>query len=227
MYDKKIGLRRTLVLILGIVMSVGFVSTSAVAKPAPVTKITFKLSDHNVPPGAAVTGSILVRTRSNHEWVPFAGAPLSIRLDGTEVLALVTDAEGRATVSYVAPEGGHVIRAVFEGDATHKRARRAQGFAVVVGATAVPAAPVLIATAGLVVVNLSWTVPFDGGSAITGYNIYRGTTSGGEALLATVAPGTAYADFAVTSAIPYFYRVSAANADGEGASSNEASATPL
>jgi titin len=69
-------------------------------------------------------------------------------------------------------------------------------------------------------------VPFDGGSAITGYTIYRGTTSGGETLFTTVAPGTAYADFAVTSGITYYYRVIAGNADGESASSNESSAMP-
>jgi predicted phage tail protein len=215
-----------LVLILGVVLSVGFVSTSAIAKPAPVTKITFRLHDHNVPPGAAVTGSILVRTRSNHAWVPFASAPLSVRLDGTEVLTLVTGTDGRAAVSYVAPTGGHVMRLVFVGDAAHKRAHRAQGFSVVAGATEVPAAPVLTATAGTAVVNLSWTVPNDGGSAITGYTIYRGTIAGAETLLATVAPGTAYVDSAVTSGITYYYRVRAVNADGEGASSNEAIATP-
>jgi Fibronectin type III domain len=97
---------------------------------------------------------------------------------------------------------------------------------VVAGATAVSAAPVLTATAGLAVVNLSWTVPFDGGSAITGYAIYRGTTSGGETLLASVAPGTTYADASVTSGITYYYRVLATNADGDGATSNEVSATP-
>jgi hypothetical protein len=227
MNDKNIRPRAILALILGVVLSIGFVSTSAIAKPAPVTKITFKLSDHNVPPGGAVTGSIVVRTRSNHEWIPFAGAPLSVRVDGTDVLTLVTDASGRATVSYVAPEGGHVMRVMFLGDDSHKRARRSQGFAVVAGATAVPAAPVLTATAGIAVVNLSWTVPFDGGSAITGYSIYRGTTSGGEALLTTVPPGTAYADLAVTSGVTYYYRVLATNADGDGASSNEVSATPV
>lgn len=228
MYDKNTRLHRTLVLILGAALCVAFVSTSAIAKPAPVTKITFKLSDHNVPPGAAVTGSILVRTRSNHEWMPFAGAPISVWVDGTEVLPpLVTGADGRATVSYVAPVGGHVMRVVFAGDASHKRARRAQGFAVVAGATAVPSAPVLTATAGTAVVNLSWTVPFNGGSAITGYKIYRGTTSGGETLFMTVAPGTAFADSPVTSGIPYYYRVLATNADGDGAWSNEATATPL
>ena len=227
MNDRNIRPRGIIALMLGIVLSVGFVSTNAIAKPAPVTKITFKLSDHNVPPGAAVTGSILIRSRSNHEWVPFAGASLSVRVDGTELLTLVTGADGRATVSYVAPAGGHVMRVVFLGDDAHKRARRAQGFAVVAGATAVPAAPVLTATAGLAVVNLSWTVPFDGGSAITGYAIYRGTTSGGETLLATVAPGTAYADASVTTGITYYYRVLATNPDGDGASSNEVSATPL
>ena len=226
MKDKNIRPLGILVLVLGVVLSVGFISTSAIAKPVPVTKITFKLSDHNVPPGAAVTGSILVRTRGNHEWVPFAGAPVSVRVDGTQVLTLITGADGRATVSYMASEGGHVMRVVFLGDGTHKRAWRTQGFAVVSGATAVPAAPVLTATAGIAVVNLTWTVPFDGGSAITGYAIYRGTTSGGETLLATVAPGTAYADVSVTSGITYYYRVLAMNAGGDGASSNEVSATP-
>ena len=143
------------------------------------------------------------------------------------MLTLVTGADGRATVSYVAPAGGHVMRVVFLGDDAHKRARRSQGFAVVAGATAVPAAPVLTATAGLAVVNLSWTVPFDGGSAITGYAIYRGTTIGGETLLTTVVPGTAYPDASVVSGITYYYRVFATNADGDGASSNEVSATPL
>ncbi|MEO8425011.1 MAG: fibronectin type III domain-containing protein [Actinomycetota bacterium] len=227
MKDKNIRPHGIFVLVLGFVLSVGVVSTNAFAKPAPVTKITFKLTDHHVPPGAAVTGSILVRTRSDHQWVPFAGAPLSVRVDGTEVLTLVTGTDGRATMSYVAPEGGHVMRAVFLGDDTHKRARRAQGFSVVAGATAVPAGPVLTATAGITIVNLSWTVPFDGGSAITGYAIYRGTTSGGETLLVTVAPpGTIYADLAVIAGTTYSYRVLATNADGDGALSNEVSATP-
>jgi predicted phage tail protein len=213
-------------LVLGLVLCVGLLATTATAKPAPVTKITFKLQDHNVPPGSPVVGSILVRTRLNHEWVPFPSAPLSIRVDGTEVMTLVTGSDGRATVSYVASEGGHVMRVVFAGDTTHKRARRAQGFNVRVGATAVPSAPVLTATAGTAVVNLSWTVPFDGGSLITGYAIYRGTSSGGETLLATVPAGTAYADLVVVSGTTYFYVVRAVNADGEGAPSNEASATP-
>ena len=116
MNDKNVRPRGIIALVLGIVLSVGFVSTNAIAKSSPVTKITFKLDDHHVPPGAAVTSDILVRTRSNHEWVPFASASLSVQVDGTQVLTVVTGVDGHATVSYVAPEGGHVMRVVFLGD---------------------------------------------------------------------------------------------------------------
>lgn len=174
-----------------------------------------------------MTTTVLVRTRSNHSWVPFAGATLSVRVDGTQVLSVTSDANGEAPISYVAAEGDHVLKVVFAGDATHKRAQHAQGFAVVPGATAVPSAPSLSASVGTAVVNLSWTTSFDGGSSITGYNIYRGSTSGGETLLATVpAATTFYDDFAVTSGLTYFYEVSAVNGDGEGAMSNEVAATP-
>lgn len=226
--DKTIGtsVRKVIAIALGVSLCVGFLATSAIAKPAPVTKITFKLADHNVPPGSAVTGSVLVRTRSGHAWVPLVGAPLSVRVGGTEVLTPTTDADGRATISYVAGTGDHVMKVFFLGDDTHKRAMRAQGFAVVTGATAVPAAPVLTATPGTAVVDLSWTVPFDGGSAITGYNVYRGIASGGETLLTTVTSGTIYHDTTVTTGTLYYYEVSAVNADGEGALSPEVSATP-
>lgn len=229
MNDKKIttNIRTVVAVVLGISLSMGFLATSAIAKPAPVTKMRFKLDDHNVPPGSAVTGSVLVRTRSNHEWVPFASAPLLVRVGGTQILTLTTDANGVATVSYVAAAGDHVMKVVFPGDATHKRAQRAQGFAVVAGATAVPAAPVLAAAAGSAIVHLSWAAPFDGGSAITAYNIYRGTTSGGEVLLTTIPPGTIYDDLSLSSGTTYYYEVSAVNADGEGARSTEVFATAL
>ena len=178
---KERNLRGVIAVALGVCLSVGLFATNAIAKPAPVTKIRFKLDDHNVPPGSPVTSDVLVRTRSNHEWVPFANALLSVRVDGTQVLTVTTDANGEAAISYAAAAGGHVMKVVFAGDATHKRAQRAQGFAVVAGATSVPSAPTLTATAGLAMVHLSWTAPADGGSTITMYNIYRSTISGSEA----------------------------------------------
>ena len=206
---KERNLRGVIAVALGVCLSVGLFATNAIAKPAPVTKISFKLDDHNVPPGSPVTSDVLVRTRSNHEWVPFANALLSVRVDGTQVLTVTTDANGKAAISYVAAAGGHVMKVVFAGDATHKRAQRAQGFAVVAGATTVPSAPTLTATAGLAMVHLSWTAPADGGSTITTYNIYRSTISGSEALFTSIPAGTVFDDFAVLSGTTYFYEVSA------------------
>jgi predicted phage tail protein len=76
-------------------------------------------------------------------------------------------------------------------------------------------------------VTVTWSPPTsDGGSAVTNYEIYRGTVSGGEALLATVGNVVTFADTGVTNGTPYFYKVSAVNSVGEGGLSGEASATP-
>src|SRR5205823_5955389 len=68
------------------------------------------------------------------------------------------------------------------------------------------------------VVTVSWLEPDNGGSPITGYNVYRSMTSGTETLLATV-PGnttTKYIDSAAPSSSNWFYRVTAVNAVTEG-----------
>nr|QNO53395.1 hypothetical protein JNHLJEBA_00005 [Methanosarcinales archaeon ANME-1 ERB6] len=93
-----------------------------------------------------------------------------------------------------------------------------------------PSAPQkLRATAGDGYVNLSWSTPSDdGGSPVTEYKIYRGTSPGGEGPLAFVsAPTTSYNDTAVTNNQTYYYQVSAVNEVGEGAKPEEASAIPI
>jgi fibronectin type 3 domain-containing protein len=87
-----------------------------------------------------------------------------------------------------------------------------------------PSAPSLAATADSAV-HLSWNAPADGGAAITGYNLYRGTAAGGETLLKTLGNVTSYDDAAVAGNTKYYYRVAAINTVGEGAQSNEVSAT--
>jgi fibronectin type 3 domain-containing protein len=87
-------------------------------------------------------------------------------------------------------------------------------------------APTLQATAGKGQVALSWTVPVDGGQAIQGYRIFRGTSSGAEVLVQSIASGTSYVDNTVTGGTTYWYRVAAFTAAGDGAQSNEVSATP-
>ena len=73
-------------------------------------------------------------------------------------------------------------------------------------------------------IDLSWSAP--AGSVAT-YNLYRGTSAGGEgsSAYATGVTGTAYSDKGLKSGTAYFYKVTAVNAAGEGPSSAEATAT--
>src|SRR5207302_1546012 len=89
------------------------------------------------------------------------------------------------------------------------------------------ARPCVVATAGDATVTLTWSAPnSNGGSPITNYRIYRGTSSNGETLKATIGNVLTYTDTTVTNGVTYYYQVSAVNAAGEGPRSNEASATP-
>jgi fibronectin type 3 domain-containing protein len=88
-----------------------------------------------------------------------------------------------------------------------------------------PAAPTgLTATPGNASVTLSWTAPTGAAS----YNVYRGTTAGGESAtpVATAVAVASYTDSGLTNGTKYFYKVAAVNAGGTSALSAEASATP-
>src|SRR6476661_8290585 len=97
-------------------------------------------------------------------------------------------------------------------------------------AATVPSAPQSLAAAATnTTVALTWTAPAsNGGSAVTGYNVYRGTSAGGESAtaIASNVSGTAFTDTGLVNGTAYFYRVAAVNAVGTSALSNEASATP-
>ena len=106
-----------------------------------------------------------------------------------------------------------------------------RNFAVVASASTgptVPGAPTLTgASAGNGSVTLSWSAPAsDGGASVTNYEIYRGTTSGGEVKVAETGNVLSYPDTGLTNGTTYYYKVSAKNSVGEGALSNERSATP-
>jgi hypothetical protein len=83
-----------------------------------------------------------------------------------------------------------------------------------------PAAPqALSATQVSGGVQVSWLEPDNGGSPITSYNIYRGTSSGHETFLASVTnsptqTSTKYLDTTATGT-GYVYHVTAVNAQGE------------
>jgi PKD repeat protein len=81
-----------------------------------------------------------------------------------------------------------------------------------------PAAPQLVsAVRASGQVTVSWLEPDNGGSPITGYRVYRSTTSGAETFLTSVpATATKYFDNAAPATSNWFYRVTAVNAVAEG-----------
>src|SRR5579862_5893482 len=89
----------------------------------------------------------------------------------------------------------------------------------------VPAAPTgLTTTAGNSQIRLSWTAS----TGATSYNIYRGTSSGGEggAPWQTGLPSTSYTDTSAANGTTYYYEATAVDANGESAKSNESHTTP-
>jgi hypothetical protein len=88
-----------------------------------------------------------------------------------------------------------------------------------------PAAPTgVTALAGNNQVNLSWTAV----TGATGYNVYRGTSSGTETLVAaaTNISGATFTDNSATNGTQYFYYVTALNGSLQSGPSSEVSATP-
>lgn len=85
--------------------------------------------------------------------------------------------------------------------------------------TATPAPPLLLAAKDGDAVNLAWSIPDHGGSPISGYRLYRGVEGGAEALLASFGADVNSHTDSDASAANYYYRVTASNANGEGASS--------
>jgi len=74
--------------------------------------------------------------------------------------------------------------------------------------------------------NLSWSAPLiTGGTGITGYKIYRGTSSASKSLIDTIGAVTTYSDTTATLNTTYYYQVSATNSIGESELSVEYSGT--
>ncbi len=73
---------------------------------------------------------------------------------------------------------------------------------------------------------LTWGPADSGGSEITSYTVYRGTSPGSGTPVATVGTALSYTDTDVVVGVRYYYRVSATNALGEGGLSLEAWAVP-
>ncbi len=88
-----------------------------------------------------------------------------------------------------------------------------------------PGAPLgLVAIAGIEEVSLEWSTPvYDGGSPITNYKIYKGTTSGPLPFFTEIGTELSFKDTNVSSGSAYWYYVSAVNNIGVGKQSNKVS----
>ena len=76
-------------------------------------------------------------------------------------------------------------------------------------------------------INLTWTAPGDGGSAITRYRLERKTASGSYSVVSSsiATDATSYADSSLNAGTTYTYRIRAVNGVGNGGWSNQPSAT--
>ncbi|MBI5001691.1 MAG: right-handed parallel beta-helix repeat-containing protein [Euryarchaeota archaeon] len=82
----------------------------------------------------------------------------------------------------------------------------------------------LQATSGNTYVNLTWDSPIDnGGSAVTGYTIFRSATPGLKEMLTTIGNVTYYNDTTVLYGFTYYYKVGGVNSVGLGPISKEIS----
>jgi fibronectin type 3 domain-containing protein len=85
-----------------------------------------------------------------------------------------------------------------------------------------------LATAGASSITIIWSPPTtNGGAAIIGYKLYRGTAAGGEnsTPIAIIANMTVYIDNSTTPGVTYYYTIKATNAAGDSVASSEVSAT--
>jgi predicted phage tail protein len=130
---------------------------------------------------------------------------------------------------------------------THLKNRIGYTFWLVDGKTAVsdpvPATPTatpaaapgtpggLTAAPGDRQVTLSWDPPAsDGGSRVSGYNVYQGTSPGGEATTpvnGSPVTSTSYTVTGLTNGSTYYFTVEAVNAQGPGTASGEVPAVPV
>jgi hypothetical protein len=95
--------------------------------------------------------------------------------------------------------------------------------------TLAPSAPVGLGfSIGNGRVALAWGAPTsDGGNAISGYNIYRGSSAASAGLIATVsAADLTYLDTGLTNGDSYYYKVAAVNSVGIGTPTNAILAQP-
>jgi PKD repeat protein len=93
---------------------------------------------------------------------------------------------------------------------------------------ALAGSPIVTAFSDQSGIHLSWQAPDNGGSAISGYKVYRRPESSAQkTLIANLGAQTTFDDFTAAPGVTYFYSVSTVNAFGEGPVCDEVTPVPL
>ena len=167
----------------------------------------------------------------------WTGGGANIGRNLLDFFGITVDKQGRVQVGYVnGCPGGNCAQAVPSAtgnaySATATIARQSSGRRLLAAfdppsSPTVPGMPSVTQRRAGSVVHLGWSEADTGNSAITGYQILRGTASGAEASLATVAgTQTSYTDLTATdNTATYYYKVLAVNAVGTSCPNNEIAA---
>jgi hypothetical protein len=200
----------------------GFVAKILVTPPPVATSTALTATPGSAVSGAAVMLSATV-TPASGGGVPTGMVTFS---DGTTALGTGT-LSGTGVAMYTASAlsvGTHSITAAYGGDSGDTASTSS---AVTVTITAPPpaAAPTgVAATAGNAQVGLTWMAS----TGATSYNVYQGTSAGGEGKTAvqTGIAGTSATLTSLANGTTYYFTVAAVNANGTSSPSSEVSATP-
>lgn len=216
------------------VNSYGESTTSNEASATPLASITFSLSASpssltiqqgtngsstvTVTPANGFTGNVALSVSSAPTGITGSFSPASVSVNGSAATSSMTI----SIVRTLSPGNYSVTVQGVSGSVTQTTTI---AITVTVGQPGSPTG--LTAVAGNEQIALTWAAPTNG--PITGYNVYRGTSPGGEGSspIQTGITSTSYTDSGLTNGTTYYYTVTAVNSAGEGPQSNEASATPL
>ena len=150
-----------------------------------------------------------------------------------DFMDMTIDREGRVLVGY--PDGciGGCVNGTENSFTALATIARQSGGKRIISAfdpvePALAGAPIASAVSDQSGIHLLWQPPDNGGSAITGYRVYRRPeTSTQKSLIASLGAQTIFDDFTAAPGVKYFYSVSAVNVAGEGSTCGEVTPVPL
>ena len=160
----------------------------------------------------------------------YIGSSSSVSTSGTPAAAVYDASTTSATVTGLTNGTTYYFVVQARAKSGHPISTSAAESATPMAPPSVPDAPTgLTASAGDSEVSLTWTAPAsDNGSPVASYNVYAGTSAGGENYdtpAATVS-GTSATVTGLTDGTTYYFVVTAVSDAGEGPASDESSAMP-